>query len=153
MLEIIAVISLLGLFAVMGAMAFSPEQEDLSSVLNTFKANLRFAQALAVAQSRLTQEDPTDGTVIWGLSWTGSEYELKIDGKPSTDINLPGSSDSIITLPDDVSFTAESSIHFNYRGQPVNESETVSTDDITISLQAGSTTQTVTVIADTGFVQ
>ena len=131
----------------------APDQDSLSSGLNTFRANLRYAQSLAMGQSHLLDEDPSDNTVIWGLSWGGSTYQLQVQGGSQTYIKLPGSDSATITLPEAYSSAVRGSIHFNYRGEPVSTSESALSNDTSITLTQGTLSQAVTVVAETGFVQ
>lgn len=153
MVEVVVVLLVLAVLATTAVVNVAPERETLSSAVNAFRANLRYAQSLAMSQAFLTEEDPSDDTVIWGLAWGGSSYQLQIQGASQNHINLPGTNNNIITLPGNAQFSGTGNIQFNYRGQPVSTSETVDSDDTTITLTEGGLSQTVTVVADTGFVQ
>ncbi len=153
LIEIIAVLATLGVLAAMAAMAVQTDREDLSSALNTFRANLRYAQALGVAQSHLSDKTSSGNTVVWGLSCEGTSYTLQFDGDDQDLVKLPGSSDATISLPEGVQFSSTSNIHFNYRGQPMSSTQTLLDNDLAIKMKTDNTEQTVTVVADTGFVQ
>jgi len=131
-LEIIAVLVLLGILAVVAVNRLSSDVAARAEA-NALQAALRYAQSRAMAD-----------VYTWGLSFTSSGYTL-VENNPHVTAVLPGQGGASRTMPSGVSLgwslAAGSSIFFDWRGQPVTSTITNAGD----SAPAASVTQSITV--------
>ncbi len=149
MLELIAVLVVMGIIATaaMSSVDFSPY--DVTSEAETFKANLRFAQTLGFAQGELP---PGSDDNIWGIQLSGGSYSLTMNGSAQNTVNMPGQTSATYTLPDNVTITG-STMNFDFRGRPVSAVNAPIGGDTMYTVSDGSTSVTVTVLQNTGVVQ
>ncbi len=148
MLEFIAVLAILGLFAVFAFSSVNLAPYDVSSETAKLKASLRYAQSLAFAQAYL----PTGSDqCTWGLNITSTSYNLVRNGSTQTLVKLPGQSSASYSLPSGVSITP-AQIYFNFRGMPASSTGAASGSDSTLTVSDSSESAMITVRQQTGFI-
>jgi MSHA pilin protein MshC len=126
MIEIIAVLVLLGVVSALLIFRSSSDQTDESSSADKLKVHLRYAQMRSM-----------NSDVVWGVQFNGGSYSLmqNMTGTPVAE-TLPGEINSSVSLPTVVT----GSVQFDTWGRPTGMN--------TIGL--GSVTITIT--PDTGFI-
>ncbi len=143
MFEVIVVVVLISIVAAFVVVrGTSKAVYDLASEAEILKGHLRYAQYRAMSDI-----DP------WGLSITANGYHLLKNKAPATD-TLPNESGPSHTLPSGITITtgAGTMIHFNERGSPVGDDDTIMATETQIVLSDGSSTQTIFIKPETGFI-
>jgi len=149
LIEVIAVLVIVGILsAVVISRTGSMTTYSLVSEADILKTHLRYVQYRAMSDS-----------VTWGMSFTGganSSYSLRID-KAATTSSLPNENSSTPWthyLPPGITITtgAGMAIDFNEWGNPVDDAGAPFTENKTIVLSDGATTQTVIITQNTGFI-
>jgi len=133
-IEIIAILVIIGIISAIAVSRVGVTQQDLISQADIVKAHLRFAQLKAMQ----------DDTASWSIVFTGNSYTLYNNANPAT-INLPSESSNGHSLTSGVTITNPSTVNFDGWGSP-------GTTNIPITLSDGSTTATITVAANTGYI-
>lgn len=143
LLEIIAVLIVLGIIAAIVVVRYLSQQNDQSiSQVEIFKSHLRYAQQLSING---------DSTITWGIqigAGTTSYSLVQIQNNSVTGI-LPGEIGNTHTFPSGVTLTgvnANQIISFDQWGSPGNSS-------LTINVVDGSVTNSFTITQKTGFIQ
>lgn len=134
MLEVVAVLLLMGILAV----AIVPRTADSGVAVvaeaETLRANLRFAQSVAVAAN----------AAQWSVQFTGNAYTLQRNGAASS-VPFPGRSSATHVLANGVQISSGAgTLVFDELGAPA------STHQITLS--RGSRTESVVVTGLTGLI-
>lgn len=126
MVEIIAVLVLLGVISALLVFRSSSSQADESSSADKLKVHLRYAQMRAM-----------NSDVVWGIQFTGGSYSLIRDlaGTPAAE-RIPGEITSSVAFPSAVTGTTQ----FDTWGRP-SGLNTIGIGSITI-----------TITPDTGFI-
>lgn len=126
MVEIIAVLVLLGVVSALLVFRSSSDQTDVSASADKLKVNLRYAQMRAM-----------NSDVAWGIQFNGGSYSLIRDmtGTPVTE-RLPGEITSSVSF----SSAVTGSVQFDAWGRPSGLN--------TINIGA----ITITITPDTGFI-
>lgn len=140
MVELIAVLVLLGIVGVVVASRITMPDTALRVETEKFKTHLRFCQFKALS-------DIDGQTVIsWGMSFPGgNSYTLTRNGSQAP-INLPNESSPTRTLDGGVTFTGvPNPIEFDGWGSP-------GTANITISLTKSGQSQSVVISRNTGYI-
>jgi len=143
MFEVIVVILLIGVVAAFVAVRGSSKTVyDLASESEILKGHLRYAQYRAMSDI-----EP------WGISFSANGYHLLKNKAPATD-TLPNESGPSHALPSGITITtgAGTMIHFNERGSPVGDDDTIMATETQIVLSDGSSTQTIFIKPETGFI-
>ncbi|MBF0487192.1 MAG: prepilin-type N-terminal cleavage/methylation domain-containing protein [Nitrospirae bacterium] len=144
LIEIIAVLILMGIVAVVVAAKYSsPDVYAVSSELETLKTNLRFAQLKAMNE--------LDGTT-WGIKFSATSNAVSYalikttGGVQSSPVLLPGDSTATHTLTSGITATTTvNPIVFDNWGSP-------GTASITIGLTNSAFSPSATVTKNTGFI-
>lgn len=144
MLEVIAILVVLGILIAVAASRLSSSGNELYTERDLLKSNLRFAQLKALTSNN------DDGTT-WRVTFAGDSYTLtKIlkDGSTDTSVNSNFPSDNSPThnLTGGVAITVPSSVTYDFWGSP-------GTDDITLTLNQGGQTISFIITRTTGFIQ
>lgn len=126
LVEMIAVLVLLGVVSALLVFRSSSDQTDVSASADKLKVHLRYAQMRAM-----------NSDVTWGIQFNGGSYSLIRDmtGTPVTE-RLPGEINSSVSLPSAVT----GSVQFDTWGRP-SGLNTIGIGVITI-----------TITPDTGFI-
>ncbi len=139
MIELIAVLVIIGIMAAM-AISHATDTSALSvdSEAAILKNDLRFAQIKAMG------DIPPD---TWGINIGSGSYTLVCTGAncPATVPNLPGDNSPAHSFPKGISATPEE-INFDTWGSP-------SGSTLSITLTDASSTASISVTPDTGFIQ
>lgn len=149
MIEVIAVLVIIGILtAVAVSRIGSTTVYNLASEAEILKGHLRYAQYRAMSHSE-----------SWGMSFSAAGvspagYSLLKNKVVTTSFLLPNENSSSHTLPKGITITAGagSSIHFNEWGNPVNASDVLLTADTQIVLSDGTSTRTIQITRNTGFI-
>ncbi len=136
LIELIAVLVIVGIVSAVAVTILSSlDKYKLMSEVEILKTHLRYAQSRAMSD-----------TVSWGISFNTENYWLKRYGESTTLSDLPNEEDSSHSLKEfgvTVSGTSNNVI-FDIWG---------SSGGATIVLSAGGDSETITVTANTGFIQ
>jgi MSHA pilin protein MshC len=138
LIEVIAVLIILGILVAIAVSRVGSNQNDLIPQADTVKSHLRFAQLKALA-------DESTWNSTWGIAFTGDSYTLQNNGAAAS-INLPGENGNSHTFPFGVTITNPSTVTFDSWGSPVGGAKIV-----TLS-QSGSTPIDINVSANTGYI-
>ncbi|MFO7761812.1 MAG: prepilin-type N-terminal cleavage/methylation domain-containing protein [Desulfobia sp.] len=143
LLEVIAVLIIIGLLAAVAVSRMGSGQGELAKATGSLKSHLHFAQGIAMNSNR-----------SWGISSTGSSYWLFSGDKDNKEL-LPGEEDKTITLSDPVS-TGSFTVCFDEWGSPHDsvppDNDTKIKNDMTITVNAGSDSDTIIITKETGFI-
>ena len=149
-IEVIAVILVIAVVGVTAASRIaSKTYYDIAAETEILKANLRYAQfrALSDADKRAGYADTT-----WSVLFSGSSYTLqKKEENVTTTHNFPGEDSPTHNLPSGISVTA-GTVTYNVWGIPVDAAGLPLTGNVTIGISDGTSSQTVTVTRNTGFI-
>ncbi|BCX46864.1 S23 ribosomal protein [Haloferula helveola] len=145
LIEIIAVLILLGILAVIAASVLPRSNASLATQANQLSANLRYAQIRAQAD-----------TYQWRLVFTdATTYQIGqviVPGAGFKPAVVPGTSTTQGTLTDGVTAPAGTAIRFDSWGRPLNDAGALLASDQTITLTQGSLSESVVIRANTGFI-
>ncbi len=147
-LEVIAVIFVIAVVGVTAASRIaSKTYYDIAAETEILKANIRYAQfrALSDADTSYSVNNAT-----WGISLSGDSYTLQKNGAPAT-TNFPGESSPTHNLPNGISVTA-GTVTYNVWGIPVDAAGLPLAGNVTIGISDGTSSQTVTITRNTGFI-
>jgi prepilin-type N-terminal cleavage/methylation domain-containing protein len=146
LIEVIAVLIILGIIAAVAVSRVSSNQSDLIPQTDIVKSHLRFAQLKALSD---------DTSTSWGISFSSNSYTLDKDGGDPS-INLPGeSSRSHSFLPTSVtiSVTPAVPVYFNSWGSLVSSlGAPLGTEYITITLTQNGN-KAFKVYTNTGYIE
>jgi len=150
-IEIIAVIFIVAVIGVIAVSRFtSTTPYRVASETEILKAHLHYAQFRA-----LSAADTTYGVnnTTWGISLSANSYTLQKDRVNAT-TNLPGENSPTHNFPDGVSITtgAGTAITYNVWGTPVDAAGIPLTGNATINISDGTSSRTITVTQNTGFI-
>ncbi|MCG6533750.1 MAG: hypothetical protein L7F78_03475, partial [Syntrophales bacterium LBB04] len=115
MVEIIAVMVIIGIMAAMAAGRFISTGQDLTSETGIVRSHLRFAQLKAL----------NDDTATWGIAFSNDHYTLK-NGSADATISLPSENSSTHSFSAGVT-SSNTTVNFDSWGSP-------GTNNITITL-------------------
>ncbi len=141
-IEVIAVLIVLGIItAVAVSRLTSAATYTLTAETDILKNHLRFAQIRAM-----------NDEVVWGIHFpTATSYVLQKNRAPAP-ISLPNDSSNTHSFPGGSYNTESPQVTFNNWGIPVDHNGLALTANITITLNQGGASQTVTVTKNTGFI-
>jgi prepilin-type N-terminal cleavage/methylation domain-containing protein len=111
LIEVIAVLIILGILAAIAVSRVGSNQSDLIPQADIVKSHLRFAQLKALSD---------DTSISWGIVFTGSSYTLTnvpISGGTAVSINLPSENTSTHDFPSGVTSTT-TPVTFDSWGNP-----------------------------------
>ena len=150
--EIIAVLIILGIMAAVAVSRMGANASDLIPQTDIVKTHLRFAQLKALADD--VQADGVTAST-WGITFTSgtpASYTLQNNGGTAS-INLPGEDGKIHTFPTGVAVTT-TSVTFDSWGIPVVSSGNLTplTVDASIALSQGGVPSTINVTINTGYI-
>ena len=113
LIEVIAVLIILGILAAVAASRVGSNSNDLIPQADIVKSHLRFAQLKALA-------DESTSSSTWGIAFTGGTfYTLQNNGGTATTSTLPGASDGTIhRFPSGVTVDS-TTITFDSWGSPL----------------------------------
>jgi type II secretory pathway pseudopilin PulG len=136
MVEVIAMLTVIAVLSAVVVVSFTRGNHALSLETDLLRANLRYAQTQAMADSGAT----------WSVSVEETQYTLLRDGAPAPQ-SWPNSTSPVHVLDPSVRVSAGTgTLPYDAWGNP-------GTDDWSIVLQQDDQTSTVTVIGTTGFVR
>lgn len=136
MVEVIAILIVVGIVAAIAVSRGIPTQQNLMSEADIVKTHLRFAQLKALQD---------DAAVSWGLDFSaGTSYALYRNPALTTPINLPGEGSSTYTFQSGITST-NITVNFDPWGSP-------GTTDIGLTLADSSGAKVITVTGNTGFI-
>jgi len=144
LIEVIAVLVIIGVVAaVVVSRMISPSSFGLVSEADILKGHLRYAQYRAMSH-----------TETWGIQFTTNGYSL-LYNKAATTSKLPNEDSSTHTFSSGITIStgAGTAVHFNEWGNPVDDSGNLLTAGKLIVLSDGSTSRTVTITQNTGFIE
>jgi prepilin-type N-terminal cleavage/methylation domain-containing protein len=134
LIEVIAVLIILGIISAVAITRAISTQEDLISQVEVVKSHLRYAQLKALQ----------DDTATWGIAFAANSYTLTTTAAGGAGL-LPAENSSTHTFPSGVTVTNPQTVTFNPWGSP-------GTANIPITLSQGGSTLTLTVTGNTGFI-
>jgi MSHA pilin protein MshC len=138
LIEIVAVLIMLGILAVVAVARSLDTDADLISQTDVIKSHLRYAQSRAMAMEE-----------IWGVASTGTGYYLFRQNTSNT-FRLPGEESDSISLSDKgLDSMTTGNFCFNRMGRPVSIDGTEVSDDRTIRLNGN---DAITIVAFTGYI-
>ena len=130
LIETIAVLVILGIFALIAVPRFIDTGADVKSEAAILKLHLRYTQSLAMANN----------VAVWEVAVNPSSYTLMKNGAPSPYV-LPGEKTSTHTFRDDVTVTAGGgTIQFDEYGDAGPSGQTIvlnGTEQITVTPNTG----------------
>lgn len=142
LIELVAVMIVVGILAVFVAPRLSRSAYDVRTVIDEAQSTLRYAQKIAVAQHRPVF-----------VMFDGSNFALCFDADCATRVPIPTGTPASINLPPGATMT---SFFFNALGKPFNigNAEPVSTfiNPRTVTITGGGMTRTIVVEPETGYV-
>jgi MSHA pilin protein MshC len=140
LIEVIAVLIILGIFAAVAASRVGSNQNELIPQTDILKSHLRYAQLKALSD---------DTSTSWGIVFTSSTSytitNVPVSGGTAVSINLPSENSSTHTFPSGVTSTTTPTVAFDSWGNPGA--------DITITLSQGGVTKAFKVNNITGYIQ
>lgn len=140
MLEVIAVLVVLGIVSAIAVSRLTQSGNGLYTERDILQSNLRFAQFRALTDNAAT-------TTTWGISFASTSYTLQNNGAAAT-IFFPSDGSATHTLSAGVTITAPasgSSVTYNFWGNP-------GAADIPVTLSQGGQTASFTITNTTGFI-
>lgn len=144
MIEMVIVLIVMAIVATFILVRATPGSIDLIAQAEILKSHLRYAQIRA-----------TNDTVPWGIHIpaAGSSYVLYWNNAQATSAKslLPGETAQTHALPTGVTVTA-GTYYFNEWGTPVDAGGTVIATQQTITLSQGTTTSSITITKNTGYI-
>lgn len=147
-IEIIAVLIIMAVIVVVTVTRYTSQTYyDVTAETAILKANLRYAQFRAISDADITYGGRNS---TWGVALSGSSYTLQHNGNTAT-INFPEESSPTHTLPSGISVTS-STLTYDISGMPV-DSSLAPVGNISITITDGTSSQTITVLQKTGFIQ
>jgi len=141
-LEVIAVLIILGIITAFVVSRGTNIRAELSSETGIIKAHLRYAQFMALANDIYS----------WRITLSSGSYTLsKINKSDSTEtnpINLPNEDSPTHTLPSGISITSGlGPVTFDEWGSPGTTNQSIILSD------GGGNSETITVTKNTGFIE
>ena len=157
---VIEIIAILLIIAILGVVVVSrmtsTKPYNVAAEVETLKANLRYAQfrAMSDADKRVSSNATT-----WGISFSGNSYTLQKTevGVVPTTTNFPGDNSPTHNFPGGISLTTSLgtpvTITYDAWGIPSVSGTPITLDlTITIKITDGTSSQTITVTKNTGFI-
>jgi len=143
MIEAIVVLIIIAILAPIVVSRTTTDTTSLISEAEVLKANLRYAQIRAM-----------NDTVTWKINFDSSTAYTLIRTGGTTPNLLPGDSSATHTLTGGVTISsgAGTTVTFNDWGAPVYGSGTPLTVNTTVTLSQGSSSSTVTITKNTGYI-
>ncbi len=135
MIEVIAVLIIMGIISAVAISRIGSVQSDLPVQADIVKSHLRFANLKALQ----------DDTATWGISFGSSSYALLCNNAPTT-IQLPGENSGTHTFPTGVTISSTSAnVNFDSWGSP-------GTANVSITLSQSGVTTAIVIAGNTGFI-
>jgi MSHA pilin protein MshC len=152
LIEVIAVLIVLGIVAaVVISGGISGDEATLRSAAEALKGHIRFAQMKA-----LNSDAPNCDASVLMVTSAGGYSMSTITGADCTSVLalLPGAQNSTgISLPSGITLTA-ATVSFDRWGRPhLYANGTGASTTITLTLSSAGSTETITIIQNTGFVE
>lgn len=135
LVEIIAVLLLLGILSAVAVSHMTQSSADLVGETEVLKGHFRFAQMKAM-----------NANVTWGFRFTATTCTLQTNGVDSATVFFPGETTATHTLPSGMSMT--------YTASPVaiNEWGSPGATTITVTVSKGGDSRVITITRNTGFI-
>jgi len=145
LLEVLAVLVILGVFAAVLAPRGSDVGQDLTSAIALLKVRVRYAQMRSI-----------NNVSVHGVRSNGSSYWMFYDGDITKKLAFPGVNSNTITLPSGMSMTTFT-VSFDSRGVPYADAGATSGNELTAaspaaSITVGSRAAAVRIIPGTGYI-
>lgn len=135
MIEVVAILLIIGIITAVAASNSVSTQQDLISQTDIAKSMLRYAQLKALND---------DAATSWGIAFTGNSYTLYRNPALVPATNFPGTNSDIYTLPTGVTIS-NVTIDFNKFGSPM-------TGATSVVLTQNGVTSTINISNNTGFI-
>lgn len=142
MIELISILVIVGMLAAVAVSRISSTAAySLTSEADILRMHLRYAQLRALSDS-----------VTWGVTFSSNSYTLQKNGVQASS-NLPNEGSATHTLPGGITLSG-STITFDTWGTPVIAWDNTNpvTGSITIIISSGSSSQSITITKNTGFI-
>lgn len=145
LLEVVAVLSILGVLAAVAFARGNSNEYDVVVQQNIIEAHLRYAQLKAMSTG-----------LPWYISFKAGSYQLHKGGSAPSLQLFPGQEKTTAFLTSGVSFSpAGAIVCFNSWGQPATDSagDALQSKSRTLILKKGSNTRTIRIVDNTGVIQ
>jgi len=147
-IEVIAALILMVIITAVAVSRFtSTDYYDVRTEAKIIKGYLRYAQARAMN---------TD--LVWGIHFRDDNTSLVLfqDGDVTNEVLLPDQSATVVSLPDGMTVTA-GIVSFDTWGVPYTDQGATSGNEQSgtrsLTLASGGTSETITIVQNTGFVE
>lgn len=142
LIEVVAVLLILGVLAAVAVARSVDSQAELTSQVDVIKSHLRYAQSRAMA----TEE-------VWGVTSTGATYYLFRDNDENQKVTFPGEDADVVTLSDkNITFMEKVKVTFDETGRPSRGGTLMTaSDNLTIKDKNGQK-KIITIVAYTGYI-
>ncbi|MDP2644188.1 MAG: type II secretion system protein [Dehalococcoidia bacterium] len=142
LLEIIAVLLVMGIISAVAVARYSSTNSELTSQTDLVRTRLRYAQLQAF-----------NSNVVWGINFSATSYSLFKNGNTSDTARLPGEGSTVVTLPAGISIST-GIVSFDSWGTPYTDGPAASIQSgarsLTVTAAGGS--KTITITPNTGFI-
>ena len=142
LLEVIAVLVVMGIITAIALSRFSIISPDLMARTEILKSHLRYAQSRAL-----------NTNAVWGIRFSNAAYWLFNNGSINNRVALPGEDSNSVTLPSGMS-AGTGIVSFDSWGRPCTDQagQTIQSGDRTITISCGGDSKTATITQNTGFI-
>ncbi len=143
MLELIAVLIIIGILSMWALSSLDDSSYQLSAAKQLLLTRIRYAQSRSMSQD-----------THLGIVCTGSSYALFSGDSKTNRLHFPDASDTSVDLPSGITCTSFV-ISFDAWGNPYSKADNSEaySETKTITLSQNGTSQTITLIPVTGYVQ
>lgn len=148
-IEMVAVLFILGVISVVAVVRFtSTTHSNVASEAEILKANLRYTQIRAMSDA-----DTSYGgsNVKWGISISGTAYTLQKNGS-STGVKFLNENSATHNMPSGIQVTS-GTVSYDVWGRPVDASLNPLSENITIIVTDGISSQNIIILKNTGFIE
>lgn len=142
-IEIVAVLVILGILAAVGAMGLRETNAKAVAEADSLSSAIRYAQARAMSDVNL-----------WGVQVNATDYRIRKHATDGTETNeiMPGEGTEHVFESPVTANGGTGTYWFDYRGRPVTSGGTAIGSDQIITID-GEPDVTVTITRETGFVE
>jgi type II secretory pathway pseudopilin PulG len=157
LIEVVAVLVLIGILAAVAMVRASTNDNDVMAAADQLTNHLRYLQSRSMASDSTTNTDDFY-SALWGLQITANQYTAYFCADPGAcgngdAVTLPGHSGAV-SAPGDASYSGDTSIYFDKFGRPhVGTAASPASSDLSVTVSDGSNTETITVFAETGYME
>ncbi|MCC5790603.1 MAG: prepilin-type N-terminal cleavage/methylation domain-containing protein [Opitutales bacterium] len=151
LIEIIAVLLLLGVLGAVIGVHFTRSPSQLVTERDRLELHLRHAQIQALADTDPWEIEFLSGGTSWQL--IPPPDSASIARLPGVFSPSRGESNDTRVFVSGITVSGASKIRFDALGRPVNNSDTPISSALTLTLSDGTNTRTLTILPETGLVQ